>query len=73
MDNEELRRGAYRGTCEYSPEDDLWYGRVTAIQFYSGARYPVTDLVTYEAESKEGLQQVFEKAVNEYIEFVLNN
>lgn len=73
MENEKLSWKSWRGTCEYSIEDGCWYGKITAIQFRSGVRRPVTDLVTYEAESEEGMQAAFEKAVDNYIEFVLNN
>lgn len=48
----------YQGSCEFSAEDQVWYGEVLFIR----------DGVFYEAAGKEGLQKAFEKAVDEYFE-----
>jgi predicted HicB family RNase H-like nuclease len=47
----------YTGSVEYSEEDGVFFGKLLYI----------TDLILYEAESKEGLQKSFENAVDEYL------
>lgn len=46
----------YTGSVEYSEEDGVFFGKILYIP----------DLVLYECDSEEGLQQSFENAVDEY-------
>ena len=48
----------YWGTCETSIEDGILHGKIECI----------ADLVTYEAETITELKQVFEEAVDDYLE-----
>lgn len=47
----------YTGSVEYSEEDGVFFGKILYI----------ADLILYDSDSEEGLQQSFEKAVEEYI------
>ena len=53
-----LQYKGYLGTIEYSAEDNLLHGKIAGI----------TDLVSYDGESLEGLKNCFEKAVEDYLE-----
>ena len=48
----------YTGSVEYSEEDGMFFGKLLYI----------TDLVLYDAETEEQLQESFESAVDEYLE-----
>lgn len=54
-----LEYRGYQGSIEVSLEDDVLHGQVLHI----------VDLVTYEAQTPEGLRQAFEEQVNEYLAF----
>lgn len=49
----------YIGSIEYSSDDDVLFGRLLNIG----------DLVYYEAEKVEELEEEFHKAVDDYIKF----
>lgn len=49
----------YHGSFDYSENDKCWYGKIEGI----------TDLVTYEAETRAELEKSFHEAVDDYIEF----
>lgn len=57
MDNVLTYKG-YIGSVQYSPEDEVFHGRIEAI----------TDLVTLEADSAKQLRQEFEAVVDDYLE-----
>lgn len=44
---------------EYSAEDGVFFGKLLGID----------DLVTFESENAEDLEEVFHKAVDDYLEF----
>ena len=48
----------YRGSTEYSTEDHVFHSKLLGIRA----------LVFYESETEEGLQAVFEEAVDDYLE-----
>jgi predicted HicB family RNase H-like nuclease len=48
----------YTGSIEFSEEDNVYHGKLLDIK----------DLVTYEALNKPRIQEVFEQAVDHYIE-----
>lgn len=48
----------FNGTIEYSKEDNVYYGKLENIR----------DLVTYEADTKEELEDSFKEAVDDYLE-----
>ncbi len=48
----------YKGTSEYSAEDGCYHGQIAYIP----------DLITYEGESPEELEQAFRETVDYYIE-----
>lgn len=48
----------FHGSTNFSGEDNCFYGKIDGI----------TDLVSYEADSRGGLRTSFEEAVNDYIE-----
>jgi Uncharacterized protein encoded in hypervariable junctions of pilus gene clusters len=48
----------YVGTVEYSEEDGCLFGRIAGIQ----------DIISYEGESVAEIRQVFEEAVDDYLE-----
>lgn len=47
----------YTGSVEYSKEDGIFFGKILYI----------ADLILYDSDNEEGLQQSFENAVEEYI------
>lgn len=49
---------SYRGTIEFSEEDDIWHGRLVGID----------DIVAYAAPTKAALQATFEESVDEYLD-----
>lgn len=48
----------YAGVVSWSQEDNCYHGRIIGI----------TDLVLFEADEQNGLQQAFEEAVEDYLE-----
>lgn len=56
MDNVLTYKG-YIGSVRYSPEDEVFHGRIEAV----------ADLVTFEADSAKQLRQEFEAAVDDYL------
>lgn len=48
----------FLGTIEHSDDDGCFYGKIVLPH----------DLVTYEGDSKEDLEQAFHEAVDEYLE-----
>lgn len=48
----------YIGSIHYSKEDKVFHGKIEGIK----------DLVTYEAESEEDLENAFKKSLDEYLE-----
>jgi predicted HicB family RNase H-like nuclease len=48
----------YSGSAEYSPEDEVFHGKLLGIRA----------LVSYEADTAKGLRQAFEEAVDDYLE-----
>lgn len=57
MDNVLTYKG-YIGSVQYSPEDEVFHGRIEAI----------ADLVTFEADSAKQLRLEFEAAVDDYLD-----
>ncbi|MGL1958563.1 MAG: type II toxin-antitoxin system HicB family antitoxin [Colwellia sp.] len=57
-----LKYNGYYGTAEYSFEDQCIWGK---IQF-------INDVVTYESNSADDIQNQFERAVNDYLETCLD-
>ena len=53
-----LKHKDYLGSVEFSAEDGVLFGKIIGIN----------DLVTFEANSVEGLQQAFNDAVEDYLE-----
>ena len=49
----------YSARLEYSTEDGGFFGRLLGIN----------DLVSFESESEEGLEEAFHKAVDDYLAF----
>lgn len=58
MDNQLMTYRGYQGSAEVSLEDNCLHGVVVGI----------TDLVTYEAATVEGLRAAFENAVDNYLQ-----
>jgi predicted HicB family RNase H-like nuclease len=56
MDN--LKYKGYEGTAEHDMQRGIWRGKILLID----------DLVTYEAGTREQIQQEFESAVDDYLE-----
>lgn len=52
-----LEYKGYTGTIEYSPEDNLLYGKVLGIQ----------GLISYEGETGKALETDFKEAINFYL------
>ena len=48
----------YRGTVEFSAEDEVFFGKINGIR----------DVVTFEADSVAKLKKAFKEAVEDYIE-----
>lgn len=59
MDNGVLEYKGYHTKIEYSAEDHVLYGKVEGI----------SDLVNFESESAEEIEDEFHKAVDDYLEF----
>lgn len=53
-----LKHKAYLGSVEFSAEDGILHGKIIGIN----------DLVTFEADSVNELQKVFNEAVEDYLE-----
>ncbi|EOG5422578.1 type II toxin-antitoxin system HicB family antitoxin [Cronobacter sakazakii] len=53
-----LKFKGYFGSIEFSLEDKVLHGKIQCVN----------DLVTYEAETIDGLQMAFEEAVDDYLE-----
>ena len=53
-----IEYNGYIGSIEYSPEDKCFFGKLEMID----------DLVTFEAETAQELEENFHNAVDEYIE-----
>lgn len=49
----------FSGSIEYDLDDKIFFGKVLDIN----------DLVNFEGDNKEELQQNFQNAINDYIEF----
>lgn len=54
-----MKYKGYSARPEYSAEDQVFYGRILGID----------DLVNFESENAEGLEEEFHKAVDDYLEF----
>lgn len=52
-----LEHNGYFGSIEYSPDDEVFYGKLEFIR----------DLVTFEAVDAKGLKAAFEEAVDDYL------
>jgi len=61
MSEQRLEYKGYQGSVEVSLEDDVLHGKILRI----------TDLVTFEAKTPDGLQQAFKQEVDEYLAFVV--
>ena len=57
MDNA-LAHNGYFGIVKYSPESEIFYGKIEAI----------VDLVSYEGETAKEVRAAFEEAVESYLE-----
>lgn len=55
----EMTYKGFRTIVKYSKEDKVYYGRIEDI----------FDLVNYESENYEGLENAFHEAVNDYLVF----
>lgn len=53
-----LKYKGYFGSVEFSLEDKVLHGKIQCVN----------DLVTYEAETLDGLQMAFEEAVDDYLD-----
>ncbi|TXD84811.1 type II toxin-antitoxin system HicB family antitoxin [Subsaximicrobium wynnwilliamsii] len=53
-----LKHKAYLGSVEFSAEDAVLHGKIIGIN----------DLVTFEADSVDGIQKAFIEAVEDYLE-----
>ena len=53
----EYKGELWRGTCELSEIDGVWYGKILGIP----------GLISYESETLEGIEQSFRLAVIEYV------
>jgi predicted HicB family RNase H-like nuclease len=58
MENGLIYKG-YLGSVQYSAADEIFYGKIEAIN----------DLITFEADSAKQLRIEFEQAVDSYLEF----
>jgi len=59
MNEQRLEYKGYQGSVEVSLEDSVLHGRVLCID----------DLVTFEAQTPDGLRQAFKQQVDEYLVF----
>lgn len=57
-----LTYGDYEGSIEYSIEDKCYYGKILDIRDLG-----IKDLISYESDTPEGLQEAFEEAVKDYV------
>lgn len=53
----------YYGTAEYSPEDEVFFGKIAFIR----------SLIMYQAENAKDIKQAFYNAVDEYLEDCKND
>ncbi len=53
-----LEHKNYRGTVEFSAEDEVFFGKINGIR----------DVVTFEADTVTKLKKAFKEAVEDYIE-----
>ena len=60
----QLRYKGYRGSVEFSAPDNCWHGEILNVV--------KRDMITYESDTKEGLQAAFEEVVDDYVEFCKN-
>ena len=58
-----LRYKNYIGTVNFSEEDEVFFGKVAGI----------TDSISFEGDTVESLVQDFHDAVDEYLEFCVEN
>ena len=58
MTENEMEYKGYKGTVEFSNEDNCFYGKIAGID----------DLVTFESQSVEELNIFFKEAVDDYLE-----
>ena len=58
-----LRYKNYIGTVNFSEEDEVFFGKVTGI----------TDSISFEGDTVESLIRDFHDAVDEYLEFCVEN
>lgn len=56
----EMTYKGFRTIIKYSKEDKVYYGKIEDI---------LPDLVSYESENYEGLENAFHEAVDDYIAF----
>lgn len=61
--SDKLTYKAYSGSMEFSLEDDCLFGRIQDIN----------DIITYEGNTVSELKAAFEVAVDEYLQFCLEN
>lgn len=54
-----LKYRNYTTTVEYSEEDKVFYGKIEGIK----------DLVNFESEDLNGIEQAFHDAVDDYVQF----
>ena len=59
MSEQRLEYKGYQGSVEVSLEDSVLHGKILRI----------TDLVTFEAQTPDGLRQAFKQQVDEYLIF----
>ena len=53
-----LRYKNFVGTCEFSPEDNVWFGKIENVK----------GLISYEGKDTSELELAFKEAVEDYIE-----
>lgn len=61
--NNVMEYKSYQGTVEYSPEDDILFGKVLGIR----------SLISYHGQSVKELRKDFESAVDEYLALCAEN
>ena len=54
-----LKYKGYKGYVHFSTEDNLYYGWILSIK----------DLVDYNSETEDGIENQFRRAVDDYIQF----
>lgn len=55
-----LKYKGFQATADYSKEDNVFFGQIDGIEA----------LVNFESDNESGLQQAFEKAVEDYLKFL---